>query len=495
MGLVREAAISFFFGTTAQADAFTAAWTLPVTIYDLLINGAISAALVPVFSEYAERDDQELWRIVSSMINVMLFVMTCVIGLMIWQAPLVTTLLVQETASNLRPLTMQLVQMLLPSLLFMGLAGLMTAVLFAQRSFLLPAFSAAVFNIGIILGVVLLHEPLGIVSLAVGVLFGSVTQVALQVWGLRRMRYQLRLELHHPAIRRMLWLYAPVALGVAFSVCGTLIDRRLASGFPGALAMMRYATTLIQFPLGLVAAAVSMAVLPTLSRMDANNEQQAFREMLGMGLKVVILLVLPAAMGLAAIAQPVTALVFEHGEFTAQDTMITAWALLLYLPSLPAAAIDQLLIFASYARKNTLMPNLVQGAAVGIYLVTALSLVSWTQLGFLGLVLGNSAQWIGHALLMAWLVHRAVSLRGLRLGEAFGKALLASVLMALAVYAVVSVALPLLLPGVSALVQIGIAAVLGAVVYGGLSMLLRVEALGFFMLALRQKLGRKAVER
>jgi putative peptidoglycan lipid II flippase len=278
---------------------------------------------------------------------------------------------------------------------------------------------------------------------------------------------------------------------------GTLIDRWLASGFERALSTMQFATTLIQFPLGLVAAAVSLAVLPTLSRQSASADEQAFRQTLGMGLKVVMLLVLPAAAGLVALASPITALLFEYGEFEARDTAITATALLFYLPSLPAAAIDQLLIFAFYARNNTLTPNLVQGAAILIYLLTASTLLFFFagQLGFLALVIGNSMQWIGHALLMWWLLRRHVSLQGLRLGEAAGKALLASVLMALVVYGIAHIGLPALLPAEMGaggpLLTIGVSGVAGVVLYLGLSVALRVEALGFFIEALLRKFRRR----
>jgi putative peptidoglycan lipid II flippase len=494
LGLGRMSAIAFFFGRTPEVDAFAAAWTIPITVYDLLINGAISAALIPVLSEYAEGDPREFWQVVLGVASVALLALTALISLLVWQAPLVVRLLIEDP--DLRPLTTTLVRWLLPAVLLMGLSGLMTAVLYARQTFLLPAFAGAVFNLGIIAGAVLFHDALDIRSLAVGVLLGALGQVALQAPGLRGMRARVGAGIRHPAVRRILWLYAPVALGIGFSVVGTLIDRRLASGFETALATMQFATTLIQFPLGLVAAAISLAVLPTLSRQSASADEEAFRRTLGMGLKVVLLLVLPATAGLAALANPITTLLFEYGAFEARDTAITATTLLFYLPSLPAAALDQLLIFAFYARRNTLTPNLVQGAAILIYLATALLLLALLreQLGFRALVIGNSAQWIGHALLLWWLLRRHVSFKGLRLGEAAGKALLASGLMALLVYGLATWALPPLLGSassfVAALVTLLVAGGAGTALYVALSAALRVEALGFFLTALRQRLRR-----
>ncbi len=494
LGLGRMSAISFFFGAGPEVDAFAAASIIPIIVYDLLINGAISAALVPVFSDFAEGDQREFWKIVSGVANVALLTLAAVVAVLIWQAPLVVDLLVQDP--DLRPQAQELVRLLLPAVLFMGMSGLMTATLYARQAFLLPAFAGAVFNLGIICGAMLFHQQLGILSLAVGMFLGALGQVMLQAPGLRGMRYNLTLNLNHPAVRRILWLYGPVALGISFSVVGTWIDRWLASGFETALSAMLFATTLIQFPLGLVAAAVSLAVLPTLSRQDANADVEAFRQTLGMGIKVVLMLVLPAAAGLAALAWPITSLLFEWGEFDAQDTALTATALLFYLPSLPAAALDQLLIFAFYARKNTLTPNLVQGAAILFYLATALSLLwlAGEQLGFLALVIGNSVQWIGHALLMWWLLRRHVSLRGLRLGEAAVKAGFASAVMALVVYAIAEPGMTLLLPPdvpLRSLVVLLVAGGSGALLYVGLSLALKVEALGFFVDALLRKLRRR----
>jgi putative peptidoglycan lipid II flippase len=252
-----------------------------------------------------------------------------------------------------------------------------------------------------------------------------------------------------------------------------------------ALSTMRYATTLIQFPLGLVAAAVSFAVLPTLSRQASAGDEPAFRATLAMGMKVVLLLILPAAGGLAALAGPIVAALFQHGSFTADDTAATARALLLYLPGLPAAALDQMLLFAFYAHKRTLAPNLVQGAAVGIYALTALALL-WRGLGVGALILGNSAQWIGHALILLLLSRGLLSLRGLRLGEALAKSIGASLLMGLAAWWLAGALRPFGGP----LLQIAVAGGIAGVIYFGLCALLRVEALEFFAAAVRRRLKR-----
>jgi len=483
VGFIREPIIAYYFGRGVAVDAFQIAWTAPSTIYDMLIAGAVSAALVPVFSEYAEGDRDEFWRVVSGVLTLALAALTAIVALALWQAPLIVALLTRPQEGALRDLAVPLVRLLMPAVLLMGISGLATAALHAQRRFLLPAFVMVAFNLGVVLGVITLHAHLGINSLAVGALIGALAQVALQLPGLRGARLQAAPGIWHPAVRRIMRLYAPVALGIGFSIIGTLIDRWLASGFEGALSTMRYATTLIQFPLGLVASAVALAVLPTLSRQSAVAAESEFQATLAMGLKVVLLLILPATAGLTALATPITSLVFERGAFGPADTHITALALLLYLPGLPAAALDQVLIFAFYARKNTLTPNLIQGAAILCYLLTALPLLWFTQLGFLALVIGNSAQWIGHAMITFALLSRAAPLRGQRLGEAAVKAALASALMAACVAGLAAA-----LGDAPAPLVVALAGGAGMLLYLAISAALRVEALGFFIAALRARL-------
>ncbi len=486
IGMVREAVIAGLFGRGADVAAFTAASTVPTIVYDLLVNGAISAALVPVFSAYAEEDEAAFWQVAATVINLALGAIALVVGILIWQTPMVVTLLAGGFEPDLREQTIVMTRLLLPAVFFMGLSGLITALLYARQRFLLPAFTTSAFNLGIILGALLLQPWLGPLSLVVGVLLGALFQVVLQLPGLRDATHipLLTFDLTHPGVRRILALYAPVALGIGFSVVGIVIDRHLASRLtPDAIPTMRYATALIQFPLGLVAAAVSFAILPTLSRQASVGDEAAFRSTLAMGIKVVLLLILPATAGLAALAEPVVALLYQRGAFGSEDTQATARALLLYLPGLPAAALDQMILFAFYARQRTLTPNLVQGAAILIYAATALPLLFLTPLGVAALILANAAQWIGHALILYLLSRRLVDLGKLRIGETVWKCLIASLAL-FGIAWLLSIALAFAGPPVALIVAGGVA----TLTYAGICLALRIEALDFLLAALRQRI-------
>jgi putative peptidoglycan lipid II flippase len=485
IGFIREGVLAGTFGVSLDVDAFTAASALTTILYDLLISGALSAALVPVFSEYAERDEQELWRVASTIFNLVLLVMFGLVALLAWQAPLAIALLAGGFPPQIRDEATLMLRLLLPSVIAMSLAGLITAVLQARQRFFLPSFTTSAFNLGIIAGVVLLTATLGPLSMVVGVLIGAVLQVLLQLPGLRGASYRPVIELDHPGVRRILKLYAPVAVGIGFSIIGIVLDRNLASQVgESALSIMRYATTLIQLPLGLVAAAISFAILPTLSR-QAGTDEEGFRTTLAMGLKVVLLLMLPATIGLLALAEPIARLLFERGRFTGEDSQVVAMALRLYLPGLPAAAIDQLLLFAFYARRRTLAPNLVQGVAIGFYIITALGLLALTSLRVEALVLGNSAQWVAHMLIMTVLARRLIDFGGLRIGETLLKCGLAALGLGIVAWGLATQLAPW-----GPFVQLMGAGLLGGMAYLGACFALRVEALGFFLAAVRRRIRR-----
>jgi len=261
LGLVREQVMAWLFGATGATDAFVAASAVPTIVYDLLVGGAISAALVPVFVEAAE-DEARLWRLVSAVLNLAgLLLISAAVGLALLADPLVDFL-----GSGFDPQqhadAVTMVRIMLIAVVLQGLAGVLMAALYAHGRFTLPAFAPAVFNGAIILVAVVLHEPLGVKALVAGVLLGAAGQLVLQLSGLRTLCYHRRLDLARPEVRTILRLYAPVAAGMLVTIVGIAIDRRFASEFEvGSMTVMGYATRLIQFPLGLVATATAFAVL------------------------------------------------------------------------------------------------------------------------------------------------------------------------------------------------------------------------------------------
>lgn len=437
LGLIREMVIAHFFGAEGSVSAFRLASRIPTMTYDLLVGGMLSAALVPVFSEYLVKKRQdELWRAVSVVFSLVTVVLGSIIVLLELTAPTIARLQGEGLGDALLVVMTRLVQLVGPAILFFGLSGVTTGLLYSLKRFTLPALAAVAYNLGIIVAAPLLAGRLDIYSLGVGAVLGAFLQLVIQLPGLRGGSLHFSLDLAHPALRHILRLYLPVALGVAIANAQVAVDGRLASyAGENVAAWMEFATRIIQFPHGLVAVAISLAALPSLAQSSAVGDAPGFRRTFGRGLRMVVALIVPAAVGLWVLAEPVIALVFEHGDFTAQDTIWVSLALRGYLIGLIFAAVDWPLNYAFYARQDTLTPALVGVISVGVYLAVALSWVG--PLGILGLVLADSAKHFSHVLVMLILTWRRMgSLRGLGLSRTLLKAAVASALMALVVLAV-----------------------------------------------------------
>jgi putative peptidoglycan lipid II flippase len=272
-----------------------------------------------------------------------------------------------------------------------------------------------------------------------------------------------------------------------------IIDRNLASRTAEqALAWMSKATFLYQLPLGLVSVAIATATLPTLARITNDPGNARFRRTLAGALRLVIVLILPAFVGLIVLGQDGIRLIFEHGAFTAFDTSLVTRALLFYLPGLPFAAIDQPLVFAFYARKDTVTPVLVGIAGVCAYLLVGPLLAFTFHFGMIGLVIANAVQLTAHCIMMWVLLQKRFgSMAGLGLASTTARALLASAVMGLAAVAAL-VLLSSVLPGGTigkALLFAGAGGV-AVVAYVASLYVLKVEELTTLTNMVRARLGR-----
>lgn len=474
LGLVRETVIADYFGASPYISAFRAASRVPTMVFDLLIGGMLSSALIPVLSDYAEGRKEEFWELASVLFSLAAVLLTGLVILLELAAPVLAWFLGSGYEPDVLAVTTRLIRMVVPSVIVFGLSGIGIGLLYSLQRFAFPAFATAIYNLGLIVSAVLLAALLDIYALAVGIMLGAIFQFGLLLPGLRDGRFRFSLDLSHPGLRRILKLYVPIVLGLMVSQVAVVIDANLASRTGGeSYAWMQYATNLVQFPLGLVAAAISLASLPSLARSDYAKDEAGYQRTLGISLRMVLVLLIPATVGLFVLARPVVALIFQHGEFGPHDTVQVASALRFYLLGLTFAGIDQLLIFAYYARKNTLTPALVGIAAVGIYLTVALLLIR--PLGMIGLVIANSCQLTGHTVIMLALLRK--TLKGSKIGTTAGKALLAAGGMGLAVYW--SVRQTATLAGAEGLkgwlAQVGVGALAGVVVYAALISLLRVD--------------------
>ena len=407
LGLGRETVASYYFGTGAGIKPFALADSMLTILYDLLISGMVASALVPVFSEYgAPERREELRRIVGTLLTLALLAIGAATALLIAFAPGLVRLWLTTGAgtidADLLPEAVKNVRLILPAVMLLGVSAIFMAANYALGRFVWPSVSQAARNLAIIVATVALARWLGVTSMVVGVLAGAVLLIALQLPGLRDALPRPAFDVRHPAIRRILLLYAPIFIGLFANTFGQLIDRNLAwRAGEDALGAMRYATALQQLVLGLVGTGIALGALPALSRQAGAGDEEGFRATLGAALRLTTVLIAPATLGLVALGWPLIAAAFLHGATTERGARLIMLALLWYVPGTFFAAYDQLLINVFYARKNTLTPQLVGVAAVALYVGIELTLVG--RFGMVALVGAISAQWTFHALVMFYL--------------------------------------------------------------------------------------------
>ena len=478
IGLARESVISGFFGASGQLDAFRLAARVPTMINDLLVGGMLSAALVPVFSEYSRREKRdELVQVASAVLSLIAIIMGLLVLVVEIFAFPISRLLSDFSDPALRIVLANCLRVIAPAVLLFGLTGGLAGLLYALRRFSYTAMSGAAFNLGIVILTPLLARRMGIYVLPLGIVVGSLGQLLINGSGLRDLRLRFSTAWRHPAVRRIGVLYIPIALGLIVTQFQIIMDGRWASAAGvQSVSWMSYATTLIQLPLGLVPVAVSLAALPSLSLFAAERDWEGFRGIFGRGLRLVVVLLIPATVGLWVMAQPVIRLLFQHGNFSSEDTAMTTQALHFYLIGLPFAGVDFLLNYTYYARQNTRTPAAVGVISIGFYFVTALLLKNG-PLGFLGLVLADSAKQAAHAIIMGALLLRSVGrLHNQNVWRTLGLSALAAVLMGVVIFVLVR-GVERIVPGgfVGELLTVAVAGGAGALVYLTALRLLRVE--------------------
>jgi len=406
LGMVREIIIPHYFGATGLVSAFRLSEFVVRTLYDLLVGGMLSAALVPVLSDYWRPERRAEFAHIASVIftAISLIAAVAVLALEVFAEPLIH-LIGGDLSPEYLAVAVNLMRLTAPAVWVFASSGVLAAILFARERFTMPALGDAFYNLGVIIIVPLFYRQLGIYTLAVGIIAGSLVQLAFRLPELRGFGLRPNFNLRHPVLRRVWHLYLPIMVSILVGMVQGGIDRRLASGTgDSSLAYMGTATTFYQFPHGLVAVAISMAALPSLSRLAAAKDWSGYRRTLGSSLRAVLVLVVPATVGLWILAEPAVRLLAEHGAFTAADTTWTYLALRYYLFGLISASIDWPLNFSFYARNDSKSPAIVGILSVFVYLAVALTLID--RLGFLALALGDAAKQTAHVLMMAFLLWR-----------------------------------------------------------------------------------------
>ena len=447
LGVAREMVLAAVFGAGSgmEMDAFNVAFRVPNLLRDLFAEGAMTAAFIPTFTRtLTSRGREAAWRLGNLVINALLLVTgTIVVAGIVFAGPITHALAPGFAAvPGKLELTTQLTRIMLPFLTMVAAAVAMMGMLNSLRRFFIPALSPAMFNVATIvcaIGLAPLMWHVGlppIAAIAIGTLLGGLGQIALQ-WPVLRtegFRYRPVLTLRDPDLREVLRLMGPGTLGLAAVQINVAVNTFLATNEEqGAVSWLSVAFRLMYLPIGLFGVSIATAALPEIARRANDGDLGGMRRTISGALRMMLMLNVPATIGLVALAHPIVALLLERGRFGPADTAATAAALMFYAPGLIAYSAVKIASPSFYSLGDSRTPVTVSVISVLANLAINLALVQ--VMGFRGLALGTALAAMFNAGTLLWLLRgRLGGLEGRRVAISFAKISGASIAMGFAAH-------------------------------------------------------------
>lgn len=424
LGLFRDILTARLFGTGLAASAFVVAFTIPNLFRRILGEGALTGAFVPVFTEYLEKKGSaDGWRMASIIFTLLTLLLAAIVFAgfgVIWFVTNTFEL------SDKFILVLRLLKIMLPYLFFICLVGLSMGILNSFQHFAIPALSPIILNLVWIGALFLLCPQFGdtaekkIFGLAVGVVLGGIIQLGVQLPILKRKGFPFQFipEWRNPAVKKIMLLMGPGILGLAVFQLNTVVDRFLAMIISSeAPSTLYYGNRLVQLPLGVFGIAFATAALPVMSRLKAQNKLEEFKDAFSHSLRNVLMIIIPATVGLIVLRKPIITLLFQRDAFGVNSTNATAWVLLFYAIGLPAFAGIKIITQSFYAFQDTRTPVKVGALAMLLNLIlnVAVVYIPWLRLHLQegGLALATSmAAFVNIGILFYILRRRLGSIRG-----------------------------------------------------------------------------------
>ena len=364
LGFIRDAIIARMFGAGMATDAFFVAFKLPNLLRRIFAEGAFSQAFVPILAEYRQtRSPEATQAFVQHIAGLLSFMLVIVTAIGILAAPWIIYLTAPgfATSADKFELAATMLRITFPYILLISLSSLVGSILNTYHQFSIPAFTPTFLNVSFIVFALFFtpyFDPPAL-ALAWAVFVGGILQLGFQLPALAKLGFlkMPKLDFKDAAVRRVLLNMAPAILGVSVSQVSLVINTIFASFLvAGSVSWMYYADRLMELPTGVLGVALGTILLPTLSKHAANQDTVNFSALLDWGLRLCLLLTLPAAVGLGVLAFPLVATLFMYNQFSALDAVNTQWALVAYAIGLVGMIVVKVLAPGFYSRQNIKTP-------------------------------------------------------------------------------------------------------------------------------------------
>jgi len=483
-GLVREIVAASYYGIYGPMSAFTIAFQVPNLVRALFADAALQPAFVPIFTEQLENKNyREAFRLASTLLLLITLVLGVITALFILAAPVIMPLFAPGFEGEILDLTITLSQVLFPILILLGISGVVVGVLNSYDRFGAFAISPLFWNLTIILLVVVLapmfHGQNRIYAYAIGILAGTLVQLLIPAWDLRNtpFKFEWSFDWRNRDVRRVLLLMLPVTISLGLINFNLLINSLFGSLVSDqAPAAMDKAFRIYQLPQGIFSVAIATVLFPTLARFAARGEHENLRATMANGMRQILFVLVPAAAAVLVLSEPMIRLVYQRGEFNAEQTTLVATALFWFAFSLPTNGLFLLLTRTFFSLQRPWLPTLI---AAGNLAVTALGALALYHLGVGGIVASTAIATAVSVAAQCVILRRI--LHGLELGRLLETAIritIAAAALAAVSFGVWDVLDNALGRGLfGQIVSLGVALGLGGLTYLGAAKLLRIAEL------------------
>jgi putative peptidoglycan lipid II flippase len=484
-GLAREIVASSYFGTSGPFSAFTIAFQVPNLVRSLFADAALSAAFVPVFTELLEKKQhKDAFRLASTLLFLIIAVLGAITLAFIALAPVVMPVFTgDEFTQQLDDLTTGLAQVMFPIVVLLGVNGLLVGIMNAYDHFTIPALSPVVWNLVILAFLVFGRDWFApgdeLYAYAIGVVVGTAVQLLMAIPVLHHLGFKVQwsLNLRDPRLKQVLMLMLPVTIGLGLinfnllinSVLGSLVSEQAPRAIDAAFRVY-------MLPQGIFSVAIATVLFPALSRLAIRRDFDGLRSLNATGTRQVFLMLIPAAAFMLVLAEPITRLLYQRGEFDAQDTELVASALVWFSLSLPFSGVNLLLTRTFFSLRRPWIPTAI--AVFSLAVNAGVSIALYSPFGIPGIVIGTVVSTAATTFVQGRELRRILAGR-LEVGRTVSA--VARMTVAAGGLAVVAYGVNELLENVlgtslaAQAVSVGVALVLGTAVYVAGVLVLRVE--------------------